>query len=266
MTKATNDVSVTLGNGAELPLLGMGTWQLEGEDAYRSVREALEVGYRHLDTATGYGNEREVGRALRESGVARDEVFVTTKCPPERAGRERETIEQSLELLGVDQVDLWLVHWPPGGKARPETWRELIWAAKAGKARAIGVSNYSTPQIDELVDATGVVPAVNQIRWSPFVYDPRRAAELQERGVVLEGYSPFRASNLADPVLQEIADTHGVRPSQVVVRWHLQHSVVVIPKSARRARLEENLAVYGFVLSDEEMARIDGLSKAAHPS
>lgn len=259
----TDHRRITLSNGVLLPLLGFGTWQLEGREAQEAVQAALEVGYRHLDTATGYRNERQVGAALRNSGLAREEVFITTKCPPEHAGRERETLEASLADLQVDYVDLWLVHWPPGGSARPETWERFVELAGEGKARAIGVSNYSIAQIDELTAATGVAPAVNQIPWSPFLYDRSLADQLAERQVVLEGYSPLKRSQLGDPVLAEVAAAHGVSVGQVVLRWHLEHDAVVIPKSAHRERIRENADLYSFALSPEEVVRIDALGAGA---
>jgi len=251
--------SAPLRSGAALPLLGFGTWQLSGSEAYDAVRVALEVGYRHLDTATIYRNESQVGRALADSALDRSEVFLTTKLPPDRAGRARETLESSLRQLGVEQVDLWLIHWPPGG-AGVDTWRRLLALRDEGLARDVGVSNYSPAQVDELVEATGEAPAVNQIRWSPWLYDAGRLAHSRDRGVVLEGYSPFKASRLDDPVLQEVAEAHGVTPAQVVLRWHLDHEVVVIPKSARRERIEQNLAVEGFTLTPDEVARLDALA------
>lgn len=243
-----------------IPVLGLGTWLSEGADAYRAVRHALEVGYRHVDTATGYGNQDQVGRGIADSGVDRSEVFVTTKLPPEAAGRERETLTESLRLLGTDYVDLWLVHWPPNKQATPETWAELRRLRDEGLVRAIGVSNYSLAQIDELIAATGEAPAINQIPWSPADHDPSLVAGLAERDVVLEGYSPFKRSDLEQPALTEIAEAHRVSPRQVVLRWHLQHGVVVIPKSVTPERIEENLDVLGFALSDDELARIDALS------
>ena len=251
--------AVELRGGGEMPLLGFGTFQVDGRDARQVVRTALDVGYRHIDTATGYSNEAEVGAALRDSGIERREIFITTKCPPQNAGHERETIEASLRDLGTEYVDLWLVHWPPNGEARPETWKAFIEVADEGKAAAIGVSNYSTDQIDELIEATGVTPAVNQIPWSPSLYDARRVAELAERGVVLEGYSALKRSRLSSPVLVEVAEAHGVTAAQVVLRWHLDHGFVVIPKSVHRERIEENFDLYGFELSGEEMAKIDDL-------
>ena len=253
--------SVPLGGPVDMPLLGFGTWQIRGAAAYEAVREALEAGYRHLDTATMYGNEAEVGRALRDSGVPRDEVFVTTKLPPDRAGRERATLDASLAALGVDAVDLWLIHWPPlGGKSVP-VWREFLAARDEGRARAVGVSNYGTEDLDELIAATGQRPAVNQIRFGPSLYDPKLVAQHTERGVVVEGYSPFKTTNLHDPVLTRIATTHGVDPARVVLRWHVQHGIVVIPKSATPERITRNAQIDGFVLAEEEMTQIDGLSR-----
>jgi diketogulonate reductase-like aldo/keto reductase len=159
----------------------------------------------------------------------------------------------------VDFVDLWLVHWPPNGAAHPETWKAFAEALAKGKTRAIGVSNYSTAQIDELIAATGKVPALNQIPWNPFRYDPGLAAELAQREVVLEGYSPLKRSDLADPVLAEIAAAHSKTPAQVILRWHVEHGFVVIPRSARRERIEENYAIYDFDLTQDEVSRIDGL-------
>lgn len=253
------DDVVKLDVGTSMPLVGFGTWRLRGDEAYRAVRAALDAGYRHLDTATMYGNEAQVGRALRDSGVPRERVFLTTKLPAERRGREAATLAASLRELGVDAVDLWLIHWPPGGAA-PQVWRELLAAQQAGRARAVGVSNYSLGQLDELTTATGRTPAVNQIRWGPSLYDAATAAGHRERGVVLEGYSPFRSTDLADPVLTAVAKVHGVEPAQVVLRWHVQHGVVVIPRSSRPERIRANADIGGFALTDEEMAAIDGLA------
>ena len=251
--------SVTLGPGVEMPLLGFGTWQIRGAAAYEAVRDALEAGYRHIDTATMYGNEGEVGRALADSGVPRDEVFLTTKLPPERAGKERATLDASLRALRVDAVDLWLIHWPPRRKSVP-VWREMIAARNAGRARAVGVSNYGIDEIDELNAATGDTPAVNQIRFGPSLYDPKLISEHRERRVVVEGYSPFKTTNLHDPALTRIAAGHGVDPARVVLRWHVQHGIVVIPKSKTPERIATNAAIDGFELTDDEMAAIDGLA------
>jgi diketogulonate reductase-like aldo/keto reductase len=260
MTDSTQRTTVDLSNGTAMPLLGIGTWQMNGQEAYDAVRRALDAGYRHIDTATGYGNEDEVGRALRDSGVAREDVFVTTKLPPEHAGRERETIAASLDLLGTDFVDLWLIHWPPNGAAGVDTWRAFLDIQKNGAARAIGVSNYSPAQIDELIQETGTAPAVNQIKWSPHVFDAARLEHSRKRGVVLEGYSPFKAGGLHDPVVAEIAEAHGVTPAQVVLRWHIDHDIVAIPKSVQPERIVSNFDIFGFSLTADEVARIDGTS------
>ncbi len=255
--------TVLLPGEVRMPLLGFGTWQITGPAAAEAVLAALDAGYRHIDTATMYGNEAEVGRAIAESGLRREDVFVTTKLPPERVGRERETIEESLRALGVDRVDLWLVHWPPSspGDSIP-VWREMLAARDEGLTRAVGVSNYSTAQIDELIQATEENPAVNQIRWSPFLYDRQRHREHRDRGVVLEGYSPFKTSDLADPVLTRIAGAHGVSPAQVVLRWHIDHEIVVIPKSVTPERIRANADVFDFSLTAEEMRDIDALASA----
>jgi 2,5-diketo-D-gluconate reductase A len=261
MTKAPEIPSVVLPGGVGLPMVGFGTWRLRGSAGYEAILEALRVGYRHIDTATMYGNEAEVGHALRNSGLDRSEVFITTKLPPGKAGRERHTLCASLRALGTDHVDLWLVHWPPAARALAPVWREFLALREEGKTRAIGVSNYSVAQIDTLIQATAQAPVVNQIPWSPALYDPARLAASRERQVTVEGYSPLKGTNLADPVLAGIAAEHGVTPAQVVLRWHVEHRIPVIPKSAQAARIAANIDVLGFALSAEEMARIDGLSR-----
>ncbi|HEX4216398.1 MAG TPA: aldo/keto reductase [Candidatus Dormibacteraeota bacterium] len=260
MSETEDHREVALHDGGAIPIIGFGTWQLRGREAYEAVRYALEVGYRHIDTAAAYGNESEVGRAVRESGLPREEIFITTKLPPENSGRERETMRESLRHLGVDQVDLWLIHWPPGGNSGVETWREFIKLNGEGRAAHIGVSNYSPAQVDELIEATGTAPSVNQIKWSPFTHEPKRLAHSVERGVVLEGYSPLKASRLGDPVLAEIAEAHEVSPAQVILRWHVEHEVVVIPRSSKRERISSNGDIFGFHLSPDEVARVDALT------
>jgi 2,5-diketo-D-gluconate reductase A len=260
MTEAHNVPVVTLARGVTMPMVGFGTWPLRAHQACEAVLRALRAGYRHLDTATMYANEAEVGHALRDSGLARQEVFLTTKLRASDAGRERRVLSSSLRALGTDFVDLWLVHWPPRGKKSVPVWRELLALRDEGLARAVGVSNYSLRQIDELADATGEAPAVNQIHWSPRRYDAGLLKGLRERGVVVEGYSPLKDTNLRDPVLADIAAAHGVTPAQVVLRWHLEHQIVVIPKSADPARMAANLDLFGFSLDPAEVARIDGLA------
>jgi 2,5-diketo-D-gluconate reductase A len=262
--KTAADLTVELaGSGTKMPLLGLGTWQLRGSAARHAVGWALEVGYRHVDTATMYGNESEIGAAIATSGLDRTDVFVTTKMLPERAGgRELRTLQDSLRALGTDYVDLWLVHWPLRGGTGVGAWRAFIQAQRDGLARTIGVSNYSISLIDQLAEETGVTPAVNQIRWSPFLYDRQVVEASRRRGVVLEGYSPFKAGRLDHPVIVEIARRYGKSPAQVVVRWHLQHEFVVIPKSARRERIVENADVFDFQLTAADLQALDGLSRS----
>jgi 2,5-diketo-D-gluconate reductase A len=252
--------SLSLPGGPAMPLLGFGTWQIRGDAAYDAVREALEAGYRHLDTATMYGNEAEVGRALRDSGVPRDEVFVTTKIPAERAGKEAATLAASLKALGVDAVDLWLIHWPPHRGRSVGMWEALLAERAAGRARAVGVSNYGVDELDELIAATGEAPAVNQIRFGPQLWDAKLVDEHRERGVVVEGYSPFKTTNLHDPALTGIATAHGVDTARVVLRWHVQHEIVVIPKSSTPERIASNARLDGFTLTADEMSVIDAMA------
>ena len=252
--------AVTIAEGVEMPLVGLGTWEASDDEAHRAVLHAFEAGYRSIDTATMYGNETGIGRAIRDSGLARDEIFVTTKLLASDAGRERELIASSLEKLQLAHVDLWLIHWPPNG-ARPDVWERFIEARAAGLTRAIGVSNYSASQIDELIEATGVTPAVNQIRWAPALHDPAVVRALRERGVTLEGYSPFKETRLDDPTLSEIAARHDVSTRQVVLRWHLEHGFIVIPKSADKARIAANFDIFGFELDEDEVERIDALGR-----
>jgi diketogulonate reductase-like aldo/keto reductase len=255
--------TVTLTNGTRMPLLGFGTWQIKGEDAVSATAAALDAGYRHLDTATVYGNEGEVGKALADSGVRRDDVFVTTKCPPDRAGQEIETLRQSLELLQTDHVDLWLIHWPGEGSVNVDMWKAFVEARELGLTREIGVSNFDAALIDEVSDATGVRPAVNQIEWSPLLFDAATVEAHRERSVALEGYSALRGGTLEHPTIVEIAERVGRTPAQVIIRWHLQHQVVVIPKSVHVDRIRSNADVDGFVLSDEDMTAIDALGTPA---
>jgi len=260
MTDPAN-LSAPLPSGAAMPLLGFGTWQITGDSCYNAVRTALDVGYRHLDTAMVYRNEEEVGRALRDSGVSRDDVFVTTKVPP-HAEDPRKVLEGSLQKLDTDHLDLWLIHWTEGDSIHEDLWRVLLEAQRAGTVRDVGVSNYTLDQLDRLTRDSGQQPAVNQIEWAPTLYDERIERGHRERGVVLEGYSALKNSDLDDPVLREVAEAHSVTPAQVVLRWHLEHGVVVIPKSATPERIASNVAITGFSLSPEEVARVDALAGA----
>jgi len=257
--------AATLNDGTVMPLLGLGTWQIPDEQAAEVVTTALQHGYRHLDTATRYGNETGVGAGIATSGLTRDDVFVTTKFPPNLAGAERAELERSLERLGLDRIDLWLIH-APGGENRDDalvsTWENFIAAREDGLVTSIGVSNYTPDLIDTLVAATGVTPAVNQIRWSPTHHDPEVAEALAARGVALEGYSAFRFSNLDDPTLVEIAAAHDATTAQVIVAWHIAHDWVVIPKSTHADRIRANAEGVRLELTADEVARVDALREA----
>jgi len=256
--------SVAIGEGHRLPLVGLGTWNVTGDDVGPAVRAAVWCGYRHIDTAYGYANEAEIGQALRTAGVDRDDIFLTSKIPSRCVGLEEVTLANSLRKLGTDHLDLWLIHDPPRTPdASARLWEFLIGAREQGRVAAIGVSNYSTGQIDHLVAATGVMPAVNQIRWSPALYDPSWMAQMRDRSVALEGFSAIRLTDLGDPLLAGIARAHGVTTAQVLVRWQVQHGVVVLPRSVRPERIRENFAVWDFELTPDELAAVDSMSEVA---
>jgi diketogulonate reductase-like aldo/keto reductase len=242
MTEAAAVPAVDLPGGVQMPMLGFGTWLLRGKAGREALRDALGAGYRHIDTATMYGNEADVGHVLASSELARDQVFITTKLPSGKA-------------------DLWLVHWPPPGLTLIQVWCEFLALRDEGRARAIGVSNYSLAQIDRLIKATGQAPAVNQISWSPGRYDAALLAGHRERGVAVEGYSPLKRTNLASPVLTEIAAAHGATPAQVVLRWHLEHGVTVLVKSGHPERIASNIEALRLSLDPDEVARIDALAR-----
>ena len=253
------DDTLSLSSGGRMPLLGFGTWQIKGADAVRATSTALEVGYRHLDTALVYGNEAQVGRALAEGGVARADVFLTTKCPPSRAGSGMDTVRESLDRLQTDYLDLWLIHWPGDGSANPDLWAEFVEARDAGLVRDIGVSNFDGALLDEVTKATGVTPAVNQIEWSPLLFDREVVDDLRGRGIVLEGYSALRGGTLEHPTIVGIAERLGRTPAQVIILWHLQHQIVVIPKSVKAERIRSNADVADFSLTDDDMSALDAL-------
>jgi 2,5-diketo-D-gluconate reductase A len=252
--------TVELPGGGSMPLIGLGTWKTGGDQARAAVETALAAGYRHVDTATVYGNEAEVGAALAASGLEREDVFITTKIRPSDVGREAATLRRSLEALRTSYVDLWLVHWPPRLPGRrAQLWNAVRELRDEGLARAIGVSNFTLAQLDALIDATRESPAVNQIRWSPPRYDPDVVVGHKARGIVLEGYSPLRDTRPGDKVIAPIAAAHQVSVPQVVLRWHLEHGITVIPKSVHADRIAANFDLLGFSLTQDEVARIDAL-------
>ena len=249
-----------LADGNEIPLLGLGVWQVpNGPECENAVRWALELGYRHVDTAQAYGNEESVGRALRDSGVPREEVFITTKFYPAREDPEAEA-QGSLERLGVDQVDLYIIHWPQAGPTW--AWPGMERAHERGYARSIGVSNFSVGELDELMSVAETRPVVNQVQFSPFKYRRKLLEACDERGVALEAYSPLgTGQHLSDERVRRIAERVGRTPAQVLLRWCVQLDLVVIPKSTHRERIEENAQIFDFTLSAEDMAALDALNE-----
>ena len=241
-------------------MIGFGTWDVKPPDAYRAVRTALDAGYRHVDTAYGYFNEGDVGKAVADSGLARDEVFITTKIPSRRVGFEEETIAASLRRLRTDYVDLWLIHDPPEGEKSERLWEFLIGVRERGNARTIGVSNYSTVQIDSIAKATGVMPAVNQIRWTPAVFDRQRLEDVRDRDIQLEGFGAIRRTRLDEPALVEIAAAHGLTTAQVLLRWCIDHGVIALARSTKPERIAANLDVWNFALTPSELDVIDAMS------
>jgi diketogulonate reductase-like aldo/keto reductase len=244
--------------GTEIPRLALGVWQVpDGPECENAVRWALELGYRHIDTAQAYGNEASVGRAISASGLAREEIFITTKFFPRSKDPARE-IERSLERLGVDYVDLYIIHWPQGGPTW--AWPGMEQAKSAGHAREIGISNFSLDEVDELLGVASERPVVNQVQFSPFEYRRRLLEGCAERGITLEAYSPLGTGrHLDDRAVTEIAQRVGRTPAQVLIRWCLQKDTIVLPKSTHRERIEENGRVLDFELSDEDVAALDQL-------
>jgi diketogulonate reductase-like aldo/keto reductase len=249
-----------LADGTEMPMLGLGVWQVpDGPACEDAVRWALELGYRHIDTAQAYGNEGSVGTALRNSGVPREEVFITTKFYPGHKDPVAEA-RQSLRRLGVDQVDLYLVHWPQGGPVW--AWPGMERARELGLARSVGVSNFSVAELDEVIAAGTVRPAVNQVHFSALSYRRALLDACRKRNVAAEAYSPLGTGrNLSDPTVKRIAQQLGRTPAQVLLRWCLQHEVPVIPKSVHRERLQENAQIFDFALSPEDMTELDALDQ-----
>lgn len=249
-----------LADGNEIPLLGLGVWQVpNGPEAENAVRWALELGYRHVDTAQAYGNEESVGRALRDSGVPREEVFITTKFYPAQEDPEAEA-QRSLERLGVEQLDLYIIHWPQGGPTW--AWPGMERAHERGYARSIGVSNFSVAELDELLSVAETRPVVNQVQFNPFAYRRGLLEACEERDVALEAYSPLGTGrHLSDGRVRQIAERVGRTPAQVLLRWCVQRDLVVIPKSTHRERIEANAQIFDFALSDEDMAALDALDE-----
>ncbi|MBG0829912.1 aldo/keto reductase [Planomonospora sp. ID67723] len=255
---------VTLNNGVRMPRLGFGVWRVPGGEAAAAVSAALEAGYRSVDTAKLYRNEEGVGRAIRASGVPREELFVTTKLWNDDHGYDAalRAFDASMDRLGLDYLDLYLIHWPvPAQDRYVETWKALERLHAEGRVRAVGVSNFTVETLDRLLGEAGVVPAVNQIELHPMLPQAELRRYHAERGIVTEAWSPLGQGRglLAEPVLAKLAAKHGRSPAQVVLRWHLQLGNVVIPKSVTPSRIAENIDVFGFALDPEDMAALAAL-------
>lgn len=257
--------SLTLNNGTTIPQIGLGTWPMDNATASRVVYEAARLGYRHFDTATKYGNERGVGSGLRASGLSRDDVFVTTKLNGDFQGGDRAVrgLDAALDRLGLDEVDLLLIHWPlPARDEFVSTWRTFEALAESGRARSIGVSNFTEEHLRRLIDETGTVPAVNQIQVNPQI--PRLAQRdfAAAHGIVTECWSPLGSGKglLESSEVGRIARAHGRSPAQVVLRWHIQYGMLPLPRSTDPGRLAQNLEVLDFELSPDDVSALDALA------
>jgi diketogulonate reductase-like aldo/keto reductase len=249
-----------LADGTQIPVLGLGVWQVpDGPECVSAVRSALEAGYRHIDTAQAYRNEESVGRALGESGVPREQVFITTKFLPRR-GDPVEEAEKSLHRLGLEQLDLYLVHWPQGGATR--AWAGLERARELGLARSIGVSNFSAAELESVTAAATIPPAVNQVEFNPQHYRRSLLDTCTRHEVAVEAYSPLGTGrSLADTTVARIAERAGRTPAQILLRWCLQHGLIVITKSVHRSRIQENAEIFDFTLSADDISALDALDQ-----
>ncbi|WP_407357960.1 aldo/keto reductase [Microbacterium sp. LTA6] len=257
--------TLELNDGNSIPQLGYGVFKVPADETERAVSDALEIGYRHIDTAAIYGNEEGVGAAIAKSGIPRDELFITTKLWNDRHDGDapNAAIAESLEKLGLEQVDLYLVHWPTPAKDNfVHAFAKIVELREAGLTRSVGVSNFLVEHLERVVDETGVVPAVNQIELHPAYQQRDVVAWGAERGIRTEAWGPLGQGKydlFGAPAVADAAVAHGVTPAQAVLRWHLQKDIIVFPKSVRAERLRENLDVFGFALTDAEVAAIDAL-------
>ncbi len=252
---------ITLSDGHSMPGFGFGTYPMKGKEATEAVLTAIEAGYRLIDTAAMYGNEKEIGEAVRESGVDRDELLITTKLDNDSHGYDNaiDACKESLKKLGLEYIDLYLIHWPVEG-LREETWKAFMKLKEEGLCRSIGVSNYTIKHIKELLERFDEPPVVNQVEFHPFLYQEELLEFCNEQSIVLEAYSPLaKARHLGNEVLEKIARRHDRTTAQVVLRWHLQHGVLPIPKASSRDHIKSNFEVRDFELSDDQMKAVDCL-------
>ncbi len=252
-----------LNNGLEIPVIGFGTWKVKGASVIEPIKIALEAGYRHIDTAKIYGNEKEVGEAIKASGLPREEIFITTKLWNLDQGYEsgKKALEKSLKELGLEYVNLYLIHWPETG-FRKDSWRALEEIYKSGKAKAIGVSNYTIRHLEEMKEYANLTPAVNQVEFHPFLYQKELLEYCEGRGIQLEAYSPLmHGERMNNQTITNIANKHNKSNAQVLIRWSIQHSNVVLPKSTTPERITENINVFDFELLESDMRALDGLNE-----
>lgn len=256
-----------LNNGVEMPWLGFGVFQIEdGGEVEKAVKYALDVGYRSIDTAAVYGNERGVGKAMRESGIPREDIFLTTKVwnDDQRARRTLAAFDESLNRLETEYVDLYLIHWPVKG-CYQETWQEMEKIYQSGRAKAIGVSNFLIPHLEDILRDSQVVPSVNQVEFHPYLVQPDLLAFCQSHRIQFEAWSPLMQGHITTvPVVQKLAEKYHKSPAQIVLRWDLQHDVITIPKSNNPSRIVENSQIFDFELSQEEMDTLDALDQEKH--
>lgn len=262
----TQQTYISLNDGHSIPQLGLGTWKLDAANMGTVVDAALAAGYRHFDTAYAYRNEKALGDALKASGVARDELFITSKLPSGRHGYEStlRTFDETMENLGVDVLDLYLIHWPlPRTGNFVDTFKAFIKLQEDGRIKSIGVSNFHEAHLDKLIAETGVTPSVDQIELSPvFQQKPLRAVH-DKHGIKTESWSPLGTGDVLDnPELKSIGDKHGKTPAQVTIRWHIQNGLIVIPKSSNPERIKQNFQVFDFELDADDMAKIEKLDRA----
>lgn len=255
---------IKLNNGVEIPVIGFGTYRLTGEKNVKgSVTAALEAGYRLIDTAQMYGNEKYVGAAVRESGIPRKEIFITTKLDNDQHGydKTKRSFDKSMERLNLDYIDLFLIHWPVEG-LRQESWGALTEIYNQGAAKAIGVSNYTIRHLRELLAESDIKPAVNQVEFNPFNYQNDLLSFCKEEGIRMEGYTPLsRTDKFKNPAIKEIADKYHRTTAQIFLRWAVQHNVIPIPKSSHKSRIEENADIFNFNIEQKDMEKLNSLNE-----
>ena len=261
--KIKKDSRATLNNGAEIPFIGFGTYNLHGKNAHKAVETALKAGYRLIDTAESYYNEKEVGEAINNSAIPRNEIFITTKLANENHGYDKtlKAFDNSLKNLGQEYVDLYLIHWPSGSQ-RDETWKAFEFLLGNGSCKSIGVSNYTVRHLNDLFQNSSTLPAVNQVEFNPYIYQKEILNFCREKNIQLEGYTPLtRTKKFTGNDLNNLSNKYGKSSAQILIRWSIQHNVITIPKSSHEDRIKENIDVFDFEISDDDMERLDSLNE-----